>query len=126
MLLQIGKFSKLTGLSIRTLRYYDEIDLFKPTEIDLFTGYRYYTEDQIKDLELINKLKNVGFSLDEIKNNWNNFSDNLMLKKKEELEKKLEDISQSIREIDYLRSHIADGKIVEKIPDKKGKIKSLY
>lgn len=126
MLLRIGEFSKLSGLPIRTLRYYDEIDLFKPAEIDLFTGYRYYTEEQIEDLYLINKLKNVGFTLDEIKENWNNFSNDLMLKKKKELEQKLGDINQSIKEIDYLRSNIVNGKIVKELPREKGRIKSLY
>lgn len=126
MLLQIGAFSKKSGVSIRTLRYYDEIDLFKPIEIDLFTGYRYYSDEQIKDLKLINRLKSVGFSLDEIKQNWNNFNDEIMLKKKHELEQKLKNIDSSIKELDYLRSNIVDGKIVEKLPEKKCRIKSLY
>lgn len=126
MLLRIGEFSKLSGVPIRTLRYYDEIDLFKPAEIDLFTDYRYYKEEQIEDLELINKLKSVGFSLDEIKENWNKFSDELMINKKHELEQKLEDINQSIKEIDYLRSNIVNGKIVKSLSIKKGKVKSLY
>ena len=81
-MLRIGEFSKLTGVPIRTLRYYDEIDLFKPAEIDLFTDYRYYKEEQVADLELINKLKSVGFTLDEIKQNWNNFTNDIMEEKK--------------------------------------------
>lgn len=125
-MLQIGEFSKLTGVPIRTLRYYDEIDLFKPADIDLFTNYRYYNEEQIEDLNLINKLKSVGFSLDEIKQNWNKFTDNIMLKKQQELREKLKDINKSIKEIDYLRSNIVDGKIVKNMPDKKGKVKSLF
>lgn len=127
MLLRIGEFSKLTGVPIRTLRYYDEIDLFKPAEIDLFTDYRYYKEEQLEDLELINKLKSVGFSLEEIKENWNNFTDEIMNKKKQELKEKLDNINQSIKEIDYLRSNIVSGKIVKKLPtDDRGKIKSLF
>lgn len=82
MMYRIGEFSKITGLSIRTLRYYDDIDLFKPSEVDLFTNYRYYNEEQIKDLKLINILKDVGFTLEEIKNNWNNFNNDLFLKRK--------------------------------------------
>jgi len=125
-LLRIGEFSKLTGVPIRTLRYYDEIDLFKPAEIDLFTDYRYYKEEQVEDLELINKLKSVGFSLEEIKQNWNNFSNEIMLKKQQELQTKLEDINQSIKEIDYLRSNIVNGKIVKKLPTERGKVKTLF
>lgn len=126
-LLRIGEFSKLTGVSIRTLRYYDQIDLFKPAEIDLFTDYRYYKKEQVEDLELINKLKSVGFSLEEIKENWNNFSNEIMIKKQQELQEKLADINQSIKEIDYLRSNIVDGKIVKNLStEDKGKIKSLF
>ena len=127
MLLRIGEFSKLTGVPIRTLRYYDEIDLFKPVEIDLFTDYRYYKKEQVDDLELINKLKSVGFSLEEIKSNWNNFNDEIMKKKQQELQQKLDNINQNIKEIDYLRSNIVNGKIVKKLPtSENGKVKSLF
>lgn len=67
MLYKIGEFSKLVNVPVKTLRYYDEINLFKPQEIDLFSGYRYYSEKQIDDLEVILNLKEVGFSLEEIK-----------------------------------------------------------
>lgn len=67
MLYKIGEFSKLVNVPVKTLRYYDEINLFKPQEIDLFSGYRYYSEKQIDDLEVILSLKEVGFSLEEIK-----------------------------------------------------------
>ena len=125
-MLRIGDFSKKSKTSIRTLRYYDEIDLFKPKEIDLFTGYRYYQEEQLEDLNLINQLKSVGFTLDEIKENWNHFSDEVMCKKKQELEQTLEDMNQKIREIDYLRSNIVNGRIVNHPKEKKEKRKSLY
>lgn len=125
-MLRIGEFSKLTNVPIRTLRYYDEIDLFKPAEIDLFTDYRYYKKEQIEDLNLINKLKSVGFSLDEIKQNWNNFTNELMIKKQNELKEKLKNINESIKEIDYLRSNIVNGKILKERPEPKGQVKSLF
>lgn len=112
MLYKIGDFSKKTNVPVKTLRYYDEINLFKPVEIDLFTGYRYYSDDQINDLNLILSLKRVGFSLEEIKENWNNFTNDTMLKKKEELLKEINLFEEKIREIDYLRSNIVDGKII--------------
>ena len=67
MLYKIGKFSRLVNVPVKTLRYYDEINLFKPQEIYLISGYRYYSEKQIDDLEVILSLKEVGFSLEEIK-----------------------------------------------------------
>ena len=53
---KIGEFSKITGIPVKTLRYYDEIDLFKPSEIDLYSGYRYYKKEQIETLKIILEL----------------------------------------------------------------------
>lgn len=127
MLYRIGEFSKLTGIPIRTLRYYDSIDLFKPSEVDLFTNYRYYKEEQVKDLELINELKEVGFTLEEIRDNWNNFSEELFLKRKEKQLEEIELKNEAIKKADILRSKIKDGKITDKIVDKETiKKKSIF
>ena len=127
MLYRIGEFSKLTGIPIRTLRYYDSIDLFKPSEVDLFTSYRYYKEEQVKDLELINELKEVGFTLEEIRDNWNNFSEELFLKRKEKLLEEIELKNEAIKKADILRSKLKDGKITDKIVDKETiKKKSIF
>lgn len=109
---KIGDFASILNTSVRTLRYYDEIDLIKPKEIDLFTGYRYYSKDQINDFQIIKLLKEAGFSLEEIKNNKDNFSEELMLKKKNELLKEITNIKTKIKQVDYLRSYITNGKIV--------------
>lgn len=50
---QIGEFSKLTQVSVRMLRYYDETGLLKPAKINKFTNYRLYSTEQI---ELLNKI----------------------------------------------------------------------
>ena len=127
MLYRIGEFSKLTGIPIRTLRYYDSIDLFKPSEVDLFTSYRYYKEEQVKDLKLINELKEVGFTLEEIRDNWNNFSEELFLKRKEKLLEEIKLKNEAIKKTDILRSKIKDGKITDKIVDKETiKKKSIF
>lgn len=127
MLYRIGEFSKLTGIPIRTLRYYDSIDLFKPSEVDLFTSYRYYKEEQVKDLELINELKEVGFTLEEIRDNWNNFSEELFLKRKEKLLEEIKLKNEAIKKTDILRRKLKDGKITDKIVDKETiKKKSIF
>lgn len=64
---KIGEFSKLVQVSVGTLRHYDQIDLLKPTEVDKFTGYRYYTADQLYNMHRILALKELGFSLEQIK-----------------------------------------------------------
>ena len=127
MLYRIGEFSKLTGIPIRTLRYYDSIDLFKPSEVDLFTSYRYYKEEQVKDLELISELKEVGFTLEEIRDNWNNFSEELFIKRKENLLKEIELKNEAIKKADILRSKLKDGKVTDKIINKETvKKKSIF
>ncbi len=65
-MLKIGEFSKLSRVSVRMLRHYDEIGLLKPAEIDRFTDYRYYREDQLPTMGRINALKDMGFSLADI------------------------------------------------------------
>jgi effector-binding domain-containing protein len=63
---KIGDFSKLSQVSVKTLRYYDEIGLLRPSEIDRFTSYRYYTASQLSRLNRILLLKDLGLSLDQI------------------------------------------------------------
>jgi effector-binding domain-containing protein len=65
-MIRIGDFSKLSRVSVKTLRYYDEMGLLKPVEVDRFTGYRYYDFHQLPRLYRILALKDLGFSLEEI------------------------------------------------------------
>lgn len=63
---KIGEFSKMGNVSIKTLRYYDEIGLMKPALIDEISGYRIYSADQLSVLHQIKVLKDSGCTLDEI------------------------------------------------------------
>ncbi|MBA4700215.1 MerR family transcriptional regulator [Faecalicatena contorta] len=63
---RIGEFSKLTQVSIRMLRYYDEVGLFKPAEIDKWTEHRKYSVEQIPVLNRIIFLRDSGFNVSEI------------------------------------------------------------
>jgi DNA-binding transcriptional MerR regulator len=65
-LLRIGNFSTISSVSIKTLRYYDEINLFKPFQVDDITGYRYYSLEQLPRLNRILALKDLGLSLEQI------------------------------------------------------------
>jgi DNA-binding transcriptional MerR regulator len=65
-MIRIGDFSKLSRVSIKALRHYDEMGLLKPVDVDRFTGYRYYEFDQLPRLYRILALKDLGFSLEEI------------------------------------------------------------
>ena len=63
---KIGEFSKLSRVSVRMLRHYDQLGLLKPVQTDLFTNYRYYTADQLPRLNRILALRDLGFSLEQI------------------------------------------------------------
>jgi DNA-binding transcriptional MerR regulator len=62
-MLKIGDFSRLSRVSVRMLRYYDDAELLKPEKIDEFTGYRYYSESQLPVMWKINTLKDMGFGV---------------------------------------------------------------
>lgn len=95
---KISDFSKKTGVSIETLRYYDKIDFFKPLYTDIFSGYRYYIESQAEDMEKVQKLKEVGLSLQEISDFIKTKDINILLSKREEFMKKVEEINMIMRD----------------------------
>ncbi len=63
---KIGDFSRLSLVSVKALRYYDEFGLLKPARVDEFTGYRYYSANQLTRLNRILALKDMGLSLEQI------------------------------------------------------------
>ncbi len=63
---KIGEFSRFSQVSVKTLRYYDQIGLLKPAEVDDFTGYRYYSACQLPRINRILALKDLGLSLGQI------------------------------------------------------------
>lgn len=65
-MLKIGDFSRLSRVSIRMLRYYDEVGLIKPVTVDKYTGYRYYREEQLHTMSKITALRDMGFGVGEI------------------------------------------------------------
>ena len=66
-MIKIGDFARLSQVSVVTLRYYDEMGLLEPVRVDTFTGYRFYSADQLPRLNRILALKDLGFSLEQIK-----------------------------------------------------------
>jgi DNA-binding transcriptional MerR regulator len=66
MMLKVGEFSCLSRVTVKTLHHYDEIGLLKPSRVDQFTDYRYYTLDQLPRIHRIMALKELGLSLEEI------------------------------------------------------------
>lgn len=65
-MLKIGDFSALTQVSVKTLRYYDDLGLLKPVHVDRSSSYRYYSASQLPRLHRILALRDLGFPLEQI------------------------------------------------------------
>ena len=65
--LSIGRFARLTGLSVGALRHYDQLDLLRPADIDRFTAYRYYAAEQVDVGRAIARLRDLEVPLEEIR-----------------------------------------------------------
>jgi len=66
-LLRIGEFARLTGLPVRTLRFYDAVDVLRAAEVDLRTGYRLYALHQLERARRVIALRRLGLRLDEVR-----------------------------------------------------------
>ncbi|HLB47902.1 MAG TPA: helix-turn-helix domain-containing protein [Anaerolineales bacterium] len=110
-MIKIGDFSKLSQATVKALRLYDEMGLLKPARVDNFTGYRYYSADQLPRLNRILALKDLGFSLEQIAQL---LKDDLpveqlrgMLKmKRAEIEQRLEDEQERLTRVEARRCNI--------------------
>lgn len=129
--LSIGRMAELNHTSVQTLRYYDKLGLLKPEFVDESTGYRYYSIKQCARLDLINYMKYLGMSLDNIMA-WFDSEDiasipamlreqaELIERKRKELEQMGKAIQVSIKNYDTYMSAPQDGQFVlQHIPARK-------
>lgn len=65
-MLKIGDFSRLARVSVRMLRHYDQLGLLKPAQVDVTSGYRFYSADQLPRLNRILALQDLGFTLEQV------------------------------------------------------------
>jgi len=65
--LTIGDFSRITHLSIKTLRHYHQVGLLDPDQIDPDTGYRYYAPEQIPTAQVIRRLRDLAMPIADVK-----------------------------------------------------------
>jgi DNA-binding transcriptional MerR regulator len=66
-LMSIGRFSRLTGLTVKALRHYDEVGLLRPAAVDAETGYRSYGAEQVRRAETIRMLRRLELPLDDVR-----------------------------------------------------------
>lgn len=100
-MLKIGDFAMLSKISINMLRHYDEIELLKPAQIDKYSGYRYYEEEQLVNANRIQSLKTMGLSLTIIKQILRQYEDTESWKKYLQLQ-----LSQKQEDLDTLQKQI--------------------
>ena len=110
-MLKIGDFSKLSRVSIRMLRHYDEIGLLTPAMTDAFTGYRYYCEEQLPVIGRITALKDMGFGLSAIKEllvcyDDRETLDRYLLPRQRELQEVLAETQRRLRLLDTARERL--------------------
>jgi DNA-binding transcriptional MerR regulator/effector-binding domain-containing protein len=65
--LTVGEFSRMTHLSVKTLRHYHQVGLLEPAEVNPDTGYRYYTPEQIPQAQVIRRLRDLEMPVPEVK-----------------------------------------------------------
>ena len=110
---RIGEFSKLTQVSIRMLRYYDEVGLLKPAEVDKWTGHRMYSVTQIPRLKRILYLRDSGFNVSEIMRALE-MNDCLLLetldKKRLEIIAAIQNEQEKLRKIAIAKNEIIENK----------------
>jgi DNA-binding transcriptional MerR regulator len=102
---RIGEFSDLSGVSTKTLRFYDEIGLLRPASVDARTGYRRYRSQQLEELASILVLKSLGLSLGDVRNQLSKAGSakdrrELLFELKRSIEQSIQGASQSLKCID--------------------------
>lgn len=117
-MLSIGEFSNICRISTKTLRYYAEIGLIFPDEINPENGYRYYSIEQLETMLFISRLKSYKFSLEEIKAilvSQESQDEKLYLalaKKKREIEQQVQEFEKTLDQLNNDISNLKQGKSI--------------
>ena len=114
--LKIGEFSRLMQVTVKTLRHYEQKGLLTPDEVDEWTGYRYYNISQMLRLNSIRQLQQLGFTLDEIKNL---FDDESHIPSVEQLTEKIEETERQLKLLITRRNQLLE------LIDSRKKIKTM-
>jgi DNA-binding transcriptional MerR regulator len=103
--LKIGEFSQLMQVTVKTLRHYEQKGLLTPDEVDEWTGYRYYSIDQMQQLKDIRDLQRLGFSLDEIKDLFDDGSHTPTIR---QMTEKIKETEAQLKELIARRNQLLD------------------
>jgi MerR family Zn(II)-responsive transcriptional regulator of zntA len=117
----ISELAKRTGVTIHTLRYYENYGLFSGEKDETVNtnNYKYYDETLIEKIQLIKEAKEIGFTLSEIKNLLDDWFNNQLSedKKVEALEIKIIEIDSKIKQLKRVRKMLIEG--IQDVKDRK-------
>ena len=103
---KIGEFSKIVDIPVRTLRYYAEYGVLVPSDIDSFTGYKYYNDDNVLEAKIIKLLKSLDFTLDEIIECKDNISTEVLERKKSEIKDKINLLKLKYQKLTFMQEEL--------------------
>lgn len=120
VLLRIGEIAAFYNISVKAIRLYEKMGIIKPAKIDANTKYRYYSPDQVQQLDALLELKELGFSLFEIKNLLDGGMSNdafmeALVHKKMKWRNAISAAENKINAIDKITERLAASKPVTKI-----------
>lgn len=119
-MIRIGEFANLFDVSIKTIRLYEEKGLLEPCYVDIYSGYRYYNEDNVREMTKILALKDLGLSLKDIKNYDNSLIESKIFEYEKQIKKMndnlhtLKSLSQNKEEIQDMKPFIKDEEAIGK------------
>jgi DNA-binding transcriptional MerR regulator len=104
-MIKIGAFAKLSGMTVKTLRHYDELGLLKPAYVEENSGYRYYSADQLLTIRRIEGFKEQGLTLEMMRPLLTGAvslteAERTLLEKRKELESQIQKAQRQLEEID--------------------------
>jgi len=111
--MNIGKAASLSGLTIKTVRYYSDIGIIKP-DTHSKTGYRYFTDDDVAKLQFVGKARKFNFGIDECRELLALYENKerpskdvkkITLEKISEIDKKLNDLKTLRKELSHLANN---------------------
>jgi DNA-binding transcriptional MerR regulator/DNA gyrase inhibitor GyrI len=117
----IGEFSKLGGLTVKTLRFYHEEGLLVPAFVDPDTGYRYYDERQIETARVIAYFRNLEFSISDIKELLGHADEagllDLLERQRSQIKEQIKRLQRTVRSLDQFISEERQGQAMAGILD---------
>ncbi|WP_036720145.1 MerR family transcriptional regulator [Paenibacillus harenae] len=115
---KIGAFAKLSGVTVKALRHYDELGLLKPARVDEESGYRYYTAEQLLTIRRIAGFKEQGLTLETMRSLLTGpvnltQAESTLLEKRKDLERQIQEAQRHLADVDERLARIDSHALAE-------------